>query len=58
MGRKVTAIVTRTLESIRIIPEGIADTLRILNIAADSIVAGGEIRIFSPLLLIHARKRT
>lgn len=55
-GRKLTTIVLRILESLRFVPEGAYETQEILNIAADSLVAGGRKGIFTPMYYHKARK--
>lgn len=56
-GRAVTAGVTRALEALRIAPRGTSETARFLNVAADALVEAGKLGIFTPSLLVHARKR-
>ena len=55
-GRAVTAGVTRALEALRIAPRGTSETARFLNVAADGLVGAGKLGIFTPSLLVHARK--
>ena len=55
-ARRVTAALTRILERFRILPAGTADASALLNIAADALVEGGELGIFTPSFLVHARK--
>ena len=55
-GRAVTAAVTRILEALRIAPRGTSETARFLNVAADALVEAGKLGIFTPSLLVHARK--
>ena len=57
-GRALTALLTRVLERIRIAPAGTSEAARMLNVAADALVEGGELGIFTPSFLIHARKPT
>ncbi|MXX29356.1 MAG: methyltransferase domain-containing protein [Gammaproteobacteria bacterium] len=57
-GRAFTALLTRALERIRIAPAGASEAARTLNVAADALVEGGELGIFTPSFLIHARKPT
>lgn len=56
VGRTFTAAATRVLERLRIAPPGTAETARLLNVAADILVEGGELGIFTPSFLVHARK--
>ncbi len=55
-GRTVTANVTKLLERLRIAPAGTSDTAEFLNVAADALVESGELGIFTPSFLVHARK--
>ena len=55
-GREFTRHLTKILEFLRIAPNGTSTTSEMLNIAADSLVKGGELGIFTPSYLIHARK--
>ena len=56
IGRSLTSSVTRLLEYFKVAPTGTAETSQILNVAADSLVAAGELGIFTPSFLVHARK--
>ena len=58
LGRFLSALVTRTLEKVRLVPAGISDSVEMLNEAADALVEAGQQGIFTPSLLIHARKQT
>ncbi len=55
-GRRVTAAVTRAAERLRIAPPGTGEAAGLLNVAADSLVEAGELGIFTPSFLVHARK--
>ena len=55
-GRAFTAMATRLLERLRILPAGTGEAAEFLNRAADALVEGGELGIFTPSFLIHARK--
>ncbi len=55
-GRIFTAYFTSVLELLRIAPRGTSDTSKMLNIAADALVEGGRLGIFTPCFLVHARK--
>lgn len=55
-GRTFTAAATRVLERLRIAPAGTSEAAGLLNVAADALVEGGELGIFTPSFLIHARK--
>ena len=56
IGRKTTSMVLRILEALRLVPNGAFETQDILNIAADSLVAGGRLGIFTPMYYHRARK--
>ena len=55
-GRSLTAKVTAALEWLRIAPKGTAEAAAFLNVAADALVEGGELGIFTPSYLVHARR--
>ena len=55
-GRVITAGTTRLLEGLRVLPAGMSETARLLNVAADALVQAGEIGIFTPSFLVHARR--
>jgi len=55
-GRRFTAGLTALLERMRIAPPGTSEASKLLNVAADSVVEGGELGIFTPSFLVHARK--
>ncbi|MDE0368382.1 MAG: methyltransferase domain-containing protein [Gammaproteobacteria bacterium] len=55
-GRRLTAAATAVLERLRIVPAGTAEAAELLNVAADALVEGGELGIFTPGFLVHARK--
>jgi len=57
-GRRFTENVTKFLELLRIAPAGTGETATFLNIAADALVEAGELEIFTPSFLVHARKPT
>ncbi|MDE2745763.1 MAG: methyltransferase domain-containing protein [Chloroflexota bacterium] len=55
-GRQLTAAVTRFLELVRLAPQGASEAAAVLNVAADTLVEAGELEIFTPSFLVHARK--
>ena len=55
-GRALTASVTRVLEGLRLAPADTSETARFLNVAADALVEAGQLGIFTPSFLVHARK--
>ena len=56
VGRVITTGVLKLMESIRVAPTGTAAVNELLCTAADSLVQGGRIAIFTPLYFLHARK--
>lgn len=56
IGRFVTTWVLRILEPLRVVPKGTTDVQDFLNLAADSLVAGGHIGIFTPMFYFKVRK--
>ena len=55
-GRKVSTLSLRILETLHAVPKGALDAMDILNIAADSLVEGGRLGIFTPMYFHKARK--
>ena len=55
LGCRLTAAAVRLLERMHLAPPGTAEVSRLLNRAADALVRGGEIGIFTPLLYFRAR---
>ena len=56
LGRKITTAALRVLESVRAVPKGSFAIQEVLNVAADSLVAGGRLGIFTPMYFHIARK--
>ena len=56
IGRFVTTWTLRLLEPLRIVPKGATDVQELLNVAADNLVAGGRLGIFTPMFFYTARK--
>ncbi len=56
LGRKITSATLRILEGLRAVPRGSSEVQKILNIAADSLVAAGRLGIFTPMYYHEARK--
>ena len=56
IGRIVTTWALRVLEPLRLVPKGTTDVQDFLNLAADSLVAGGRLGIFTPMYYFNARK--
>jgi sterol 24-C-methyltransferase len=57
IGRFVMRNVLRVLEMMRVIPKGSTEVHRILELAANGLVKGGEQNIFTPMYFFLARKR-
>jgi sterol 24-C-methyltransferase len=57
IGRWTTHTFVRVLETLRLAPKGATEISTVLNIAADSLVAGGQAGIFTPMFFYLARKR-
>lgn len=55
-GRWLTGKATALFERLRVAPAGTSEASRVLNIAADALVEGGEAGIFTPCFLVHASK--
>ena len=56
LGRRITSVVLRVLEGVRAVPKGSSEVHKILNIAADSLVAAGRLGIFTPMYYHKTRK--
>lgn len=56
VGRLVTNFMCRALEMLKIAPKGTYKATEILEEAADSLVQGGELGIFTPAFFVKARK--
>ncbi len=56
LGRKITSAALRVLEGARAVPQGSFEIQRLLNVAADSLVAAGRLGIFTPMYFHKARK--
>ena len=56
IGRAVTTFGLRVLEPLGVVPKGTTQVQEFLNIAADSLTAGGRLGIFTPMFYYKARK--
>ncbi|KAL2912233.1 Delta(24)-sterol C-methyltransferase [Polyrhizophydium stewartii] len=56
LGRIMTTMLTSTLETLRLAPPGTTKVSRLLNLAADSLVKGGEQHLFTPMFFFLVRK--
>jgi len=55
-GKLVTHTALRALEYVGLVPKGTTDVGESLKVAADSLVAGGRAKVFTPMLLFVSRK--
>ncbi|MCY3558082.1 MAG: methyltransferase domain-containing protein [Chloroflexi bacterium] len=55
-GRKFSETVTKFLELVRLVPTGTFESAALLNAAANDLVKVGELKIFTPVFLVHVRK--
>ncbi|KAI9017053.1 S-adenosyl-L-methionine-dependent methyltransferase [Gaertneriomyces semiglobifer] len=56
MGRWITDTMVFGLETLRIAPSGTRKVSSLLNLAADNLVRGGELNIFTPMFFFLVRK--
>lgn len=56
VGRSLTTLLVRALETVRVAPKGSTGVHKVLRTAADALVAGGESGVFTPLFFYYARK--
>ena len=56
LGRRITAVVLGGLERARIVPSETGTAAEMLSEAADALVEAGELGLFTPNFLVHARK--
>ena len=56
VGRGLTHLLVRTLETARLAPKGSTGVHKVLRTAADALASGGESGIFTPLFFFYARK--
>lgn len=56
VSRTVVQYMLRTLETLGIAKKGVSRTQRVLLVAADGLVAGGELGIFTPMYMVLVRK--
>lgn len=57
VSRTVVGFMLRTFESVGMLPRGISSTQKLLLVAADGLVKGGELGIFTPMYLIVVERR-
>ena len=55
-GRFMARRTIRTLEALRIAPKGSAEVSKMLGAAAEALIAGGELGIFTPNYFLLARR--
>lgn len=56
-SRMVMKQVFKTLEALKVVKKGVVKTQKILLIAADALVEGGKLEIFTPMYLVVVRKK-
>jgi sterol 24-C-methyltransferase len=56
MGRTYTNTLMTFLSKFKLVPPGVLETSQLLNAAADNLVAGGEMGIFTPMFFFLAEK--
>lgn len=56
VGRMMTRGTLRALEGLRIVPKGTLHVARLLDLCATAIVESGQLRIFTPMYFMLARK--
>lgn len=56
IGRSTVSSALSLLEKVNVIPHGTAKTARSLEVAADALVEGGELKLFTPMYMMVARK--
>jgi sterol 24-C-methyltransferase len=57
VSRTMVGTMLRTFETLKVFPKGISDTQKLLLVAADGLVKGGELGIFTPMYLIVVEKQ-
>lgn len=56
VGRTYTNTLMTFLDKFKLVPPGVLETSQLLNAAADNLVAGGEMGIFTPMFFFLAEK--
>ena len=56
LGRKVTSVMVRTLETLRIAPRGTLHVAKTISLCADAMAEAGRLGIFTPMYFILAQK--
>ena len=56
-SRMVMRQVLKTLEALHIVKKGVVKTKKILLVAADALVEGGKLEIFTPVYLVVVSKK-
>ena len=57
ISRTIVGFMLRTFEKLGVLPKGIGNTQRVLLVAADGLVKGGELGIFTPMYLVVVEKQ-
>ena len=55
-GRAITRVAVNVLERVRLAPQGAREVYSVLNTAADSLVQGGRLGLFTPMYFFVARR--
>ena len=56
VSRTIMSYMLRTLETLGLVKKGVVKTQKILLVAADGLVAGGRLGIFTPMYMVVVRK--
>lgn len=56
VGRIITHTTVTILQALHIIPQGVKETSALLNDAADKLIQGGELEIFTPMYFFLVQK--
>ncbi len=57
ISRTLIGNILRTFETLRMLPKGISNTQKVLLVAADGLVKGGKLGIFTPMYLVVVEKQ-
>jgi len=57
ISRTLVGKILQTFETLRILPKGISNTQKVLLVAADGLVKGGKLGIFTPMYLVVVEKQ-
>ncbi len=57
LSRTLIGLMLRTFETLKVFPKGISKTQKVLLVAADGLVKGGELGIFTPMYRVLVEKK-